>query len=172
MRVFFITYFVFLSIGCAAQRPLKPGSFSVSTRSVIITESSSPDKKGLFGVRFPDKYDKGFPKSKVDAFRVRKEDIHFSEEQVREIVAKTFRSKIKNVGHSMVIIAVNIKFEQDGRVASIIYSVSDKFAVVTIEDLATIDKELREDLKATFSGKDYLDHQIISYPIIRIDLCE
>ncbi len=92
-----------------------------------------------------------------------RKDIHFDIEKVKEIINNILASNKKELEINKDRIDLAFTFlEEDGSIESIGYFFKGH-TLITLKDIAKIDKEIKKSIKATFTGKEHCNYYFIYY---------
>ncbi len=111
------------------------------------------------------KYKNGYslPKSPTPPLPIRDGDMKVDTLTDRKIIYKALEGKLEKLKMNDEQLTIRYVFGQDGNVLDISsYSLS-KNTLISPKELAQIDKCLRENVKATFNGREYLEFPAIRY---------
>jgi len=165
-KLFYIIILLILCTSCSAQTKLQKGHFTFKGKTVGIS-----DKYGRFSARVVgDHDDKAYPPPKnPNAFPVLKSDIHIDFDLVKEIILKIIEKKTATaLITNREKIGFGFGFAPTGEILGIHYLLQANTSI-TAHDIVIIDEALKAKVKASFTGKDYLDYYIISYPTTYIN---
>ena len=170
MKTFIYILLAFFSVStCSAQTRLSPGrinakhgtfiinkhdkrSFETHTKIVIYSESN--------------KYNNGLPRPRThNAIPINPKDIHENIDDVKPIVYGILNKKLDALKQAHEEMYILINFKTTGEVADIVFSLNEN-TVVTLEEIEEIDLKLRANIKVTFTGKVYLQHEATAGKLI------
>jgi len=164
-KLFYIIILSILCTSCSAQTKLRNGRFTFNGKTVDIS-----DKYGRFSARIIGDYEnKAYPPPKnPNAFPVLKSDIHID----TNLIKQTFLGILSKKTATAIMankekIGFIFGFAPTGEILRIHYLLQAN-PPITANDIVKIDEALKAKVKATFTGKDYLDYYFISYPSIYI----
>jgi len=104
----------------------------------------------------------GLPKT-TTTLAVRPGDMKVDTVVDREIFYEVLKDKLKNLRTNGEKITIFYVFGQDGDIVDIEGYFLPRNTVITPRELALIDKRLREEVKASFKGPDYLNWPMIFF---------
>ena len=152
---------------CIAQSKLTSGRFNINGVFFIVKQSEYGDKS-TYSIRADWKYGNVYPGPKIaNPLPIGKENIHFDIEKLNNIFYDKVAYKRDKLTKAKVTIGLSIDFEEDGSVALARYHISSGTAI-SLQEIAAIDKQIKETIKATFTGPSYVDYYVIPYPRIYI----
>lgn len=126
----------------------------------VNTESS------IIGVSNLSKNKKDVPTLKREVarniFPIRERDIKFNVEKEKEIVLDILNSKRDILKSNKEAIGIRYIFYPDGRIMNIDFILLQK-TIITPNEISAIDKRLRNELRASFSGEEYKAYPVIHY---------
>jgi len=99
---------------------------------------------------------------------MQKKDIHIDLDQLKSIVGNVLREKSDILKEKSEYLSFLFTFSQKGDLVDIAYFLPRK-TPISISDISKIDTLLKTNVKATFTGIDYLQYYFIDYspPAIR-----
>lgn len=161
MRKFLLISFLCYSTFSYAQK-LTPGlltkKFKVSKSRV---ESLVNEKIIITNIGY--KYAKIPPKVKnVNAYPMQKKDIHFDIAKVRELIYQILSTKLSTLRSKKETLTLQFRFNQKGNLKDIGY-IGTLNTTLDLEDIENIDAKLKREIKANYSGTDYLQYDEINY---------
>lgn len=162
-----ILFWNFILSSCTAQKNLNVGTFQIHGKTFKIAEPimKSLNGKGSIIISNPNyKYQNVPPPSPkvLDPFPMQKKDIYFDLEQVRKIVYSRLNTKLPQLKLDGETLTMNFTFSQNGSLVNVGYILRAETRV-SLEDVKNIDDLLKSEIKATFTGTDYLQYEVISY---------
>jgi len=102
------------------------------------------------------------PKGEYPPLSIRKGDMQVDTIQQKKILKEVLASKMTKLHQQREFISIRYVFGQDGKVINIVYSFLPN-TMVTPKQLASIDKRLRKEVKATYRGIEYLEFPAIHF---------
>jgi len=164
-----IIYFLIISatcITCAAQTRLTPGEIKGKheTFTIHLFKSMTTDTQKLLVVYSKsNKYNKGIPRAKnPNAIPYNpKTDVHVNNDSIRSIIYRVLNNidELKKNKEEMGLI---FAFELNGDLTQITFSLHGN-TLITLQQIEEIDKQLRANVKASFTGKWYSQFPVIDY---------
>ncbi|MEJ5993682.1 hypothetical protein WG904_04550 [Pedobacter sp. Du54] len=162
--------YIFLALtlcsSCLAQSTLKDGVQTYDGKKFAITKRTS-DYSGRTSITVTvvGRFYNTRPPAPKDPYGlpVSKKDIHFDVEKVKEIINTVLASNRKELSANKDRIALSFAFlEQDGSIESISYFLNGN-TLIGLKDIAKIDKEIKKNIKATFTGNEHTNYYLIYY---------
>ncbi len=113
------------------------------------------------------KYSNGIPYSKAEKDphflpMNPKKDIHVDDDAIKSIVYAVLNKKLAALKVNKENMNIIIVFELNGKLSDIGFTLNAN-TLITLEEIESIDLQLREKIKATFTGKEYLQYTAINY---------
>jgi len=93
---------------------------------------------------------------------IRRGDMRVDTLQQQKIIKEIVKSRFKVLKEGNQWIRIKYIFNQSGEVMNVIFSFPHG-ALLTLTDVAEMDRRLRQELKATFRGVEYRSYQAIPY---------
>ncbi|MFC3198142.1 hypothetical protein ACFOET_11020 [Parapedobacter deserti] len=152
---------ILLCLTVSAQQKFTEGKMIVDE---ISFEVSFPKTESIVvSSRLP-KYKDGYPlpQSPTPPLPIRRGDMEVDTLIDRKIIYEALKEKLDKLKANSEKITIRYVFGQDGNVLDI-SSYSLPKNTLTPKELAVIDKRLRKEVKATFKGREYLEHPVIFY---------
>lgn len=121
--------------------------------------------RSMFSVRALGRFEnKRTPRPKdPNGFPMDKKDIHVDINKVKEIIIKVLTTNIKELEKNKDRIGLSFEFlSENGEVESILYGLNGN-TLITLKEISKIDKEIKKNIKATFTGKEHNNFYLISY---------
>ena len=171
-----IIYILFISFGylqCSAQTKLTPGEIKGKHDTFIIKQidqSLMMDTiKRIVVYSKSNLYNNGIPYSKVEKDRSflpmnPKRDMHVNNDAIKQIVYNVLNNKLDALKHNKEIMNIILKFHPDGQITDIGLGLHEN-TLITLQEIEDIDRQLRVNIKATFTGKQYLQYIAINYDV-------
>jgi hypothetical protein len=176
-KIIFFLLISFIYIQCSAQTRLIPGEMKGKDETFIIDkiQQFASDKIAQIGVYSKgNKYNSGIPYSKAQIELGRrflpinpKRDVHVNNAAVKQIVYGVLSKQLDALKQNREDIDFLFVFEPNGTLVDISYILPEN-TLISLQDIEEIDLLLRANIKATFTGKQYLQYIAINYhpPII------
>ena len=166
-NIIIVLFALLIAPSCMAQSKLTSGRFNINGVFFIVKQSENGDKS-TYSIRADWKYGNVYPGAKIaNPLPIGKENIHFDIEKLNNIFYDKVAYKRDKLTKAKVTIGLSIDFEEDGLVALARYHISSGTAI-SLQEIATIDKQIKTTIKATFTGPSYVDYNVIPYPYIYI----
>lgn len=153
---------------CVAQNKLRAGEIK-GNREVFVVKPATPllnqPETSIIVSSKRNKYDKGipFPKDPKALPMNKKTDMKVDTGAIRVIVFNILSKKLPLLKQNHEKLAIDLIFEPSGQLTDVGF-VLNKNTAITAEELERIDLKLREDIKAKFSGKYYLNEVAMRRP--------
>ncbi|WP_316843886.1 hypothetical protein [Pedobacter psychrodurus] len=163
----YLILFLFFGTSYPAQSQLKPGKYNIDNGEFVVKKYDYPGQI-RYSVRKLGKYEKGNPVPKdPNAIPVRTNEIHFDISKIKALTTEKLGAKLASFKKNEAVISIFLSFEQNGNVASISYILKN-VNEITVNEISQIDKKIRNNIIAKFSGTGYLNFPVINYPAIYI----
>lgn len=169
MKIFITSAIISLIVWhCNAQQKIIPGEIKGSTDTFIVSKVQQFDSAKHIGIYSKsNKYNKGIPYSRAEksgAFLPMnpKTDIHVDNNAIKQIIFDVLNKKLEALHDNKEHINLILKFEPTGKMTDIIFDIKDG-SLINIQEIEKIDHQLRAKVKATFTGKQYLQYVAINY---------
>lgn len=148
--------------GCYAQTQLPEGKVKGKhdTFKIHHDEHAYNNQKFVYIFSEKNKYPNGIPAGKNEIDLSRK-DVHIDQNLIETIIRDVLRDKINALHRRHETIGGILKFEISGNLTDISFSVHEG-SIITPAEIEAIDNRLRAEVRATFTGKAYLTHIVIS----------
>ena len=168
-KIIFLLTIVFIQSACYAQTRLVPGELKGKSETFNI-DNVSIQVNGIKRIGIDsksNKYNNGIPYSKAEKdprflpmnFE---RDIHVDNDAIKEIVYTVLSKKLAALKANKEDMNIIFKFEPSGKLTDLGYTLKAN-TLITLEEIESIDLQLREKIKATFTGKQYLQYIAIMY---------
>jgi len=160
--------FTFCS-SCFAQSTLKDGRHNYDGKVFKVTKSDYSGKTSFSVTAIGRFWDKPSPPPKDPyGYPTAKKDIHFDIDKVKEIVNNVLSVKKKDLQQNMDRMDLSFTFlQENGSIESISYFFNGN-TLINLRDIAKIDRELKKNVKATFTGNEYKNFYLISYGMVSV----
>jgi|SRR6185312_16212931 len=168
-NIIFLLFAAFTHITCFAQTKLAPGEIK-GAHSTFIISNIGP----FGGVRDiavyskSNKYNNGIPRSEKEKARhflpMHNTDIHVNNDAIKQIVYDVLNQKLAALKQNKEQINLITNFEPNGKLTGISFGLHEN-TLITLEDIEKIDRQLRQNIRATFTGKEYLQYVAITYNV-------
>jgi len=169
-QLIYIIFILALYISSQAQTKLQKGRFTINEKTINIDKIDMANGKALFCARILGEYEnKHYPLPKnPNAFPVLISDIHIDTNLIKQTFLAALNNKLaRAITADNNRVGLDITFAQNGKIQIITFYFEEGIKITT-NDIVAIDNALKAKVKATFTGKDYLDYYFISYPSIYI----
>lgn len=169
-NLIYILFAFTLYSSCFAQSTLKDGRYQLDGKVFKVTKYNYSGKKTTFSVRALGRFENTYapPPKDPHGYPTNKKDIHFDMDKVKEIVNDALAGKKKDLQQNKDRIGLSFEFLQEtGSIESINYSFNSN-TLINLKDIAKIDRELKKNIKATFTGNEYKNFYLISHPGVNI----
>ncbi|MFC3198144.1 hypothetical protein ACFOET_11030 [Parapedobacter deserti] len=103
------------------------------------------------------------PTSPTPPLPIRSGDMEVDTVVDRNIFFDVLKSKLDALNTNKEVVIINYVFDHDGNILDISSYGFPKNTLITPKELYMIDKRLRKEVKATFKGREYLEHPVIFY---------
>jgi hypothetical protein len=156
---------------CSAQTRLTTGKIKGKHATFIVYQLQSSlmmDTIKRIGVDSKNnKYNNGIPYSKAEKDRRflpmnPKKDIHINNDAIKQIILGVLGNKLDAMKRNKEEMSLILKFEPDGKLTDIGFTLHEN-TLISIQNIEEIDHQLRASIKATFTGKQYLQYIAINY---------
>jgi hypothetical protein len=169
-KIIYLLLIGFIHEQCSAQTKLTPGEIKgkhdtfvihllkpvgMDTNKLLVIYSKS--NKYNNGVPYP-KREKNKPFIPIDV----KRDIHINDVAVKQIIYQALTNKLAALNQNKEIIRVIFDFKPEGNITDIIFSLHGN-TMIDLQDIEKIDQQLRANIRATFTRKEYLQYEVINY---------
>ncbi len=165
MKTLILIFLAFmLCFSSFAQSPLKDGKYSYDGKTFKVTKHTYLEKNS-FSVRAIGRFEDKRPPAPKDphGYPTNKKDIHFDIDKVKEIINNVLSVNEKNLMKNKDRIDLSFTFlEEDGSVENISYFFNNN-TLISLKEIAKIDREIKKSIKATFTGKEHNNFYLISY---------
>ena len=169
-KIIILLLICFVYIRCSAQR-LTPGEIKGRHETFVVYElqpSLMMDTIKRIGIDSKNnKYNNGIPRPKEKhVFPVNQNaDVHINKNAVRQIIYHILSKKVNALNHNKETMDVDFVFRPNGELSDIGYTLHES-TLITLPDIEAIDQQLRATIKATFTGRAYLQYEAIYYPVL------
>jgi hypothetical protein len=163
-----------LYIQCSAQKPIALGEVKGKQTTFVVNELKPfNSEKNIIIYSKNNKYNNGVPYPKNPSLPpLPLRYVTVNKADVKPIVYDILKQKIDLLQRNKETIAVHVLFKTTGEVADISFTLHEN-TLITIQEIEEIDKQLRSKIKASFTGKQYFEYEVISggnFPVIRFDI--
>ncbi|RZK41250.1 MAG: hypothetical protein EOO90_11780 [Pedobacter sp.] len=165
---FFFT--LLLCSSCFAQHTLKEGEYQYDGKTFKVKKTIYLDRT-LITIRALGQFeDKPTPGLKdPNGLPMGKKQVHFDIEAVKGIVNNTLRGKFGELQRNKDGMTLSFHFwQRDGSIESISYRLNGS-SLITVKEIAAIDKQIKENIRATFSGKEHQNYTLIQYGDVKVE---
>ncbi len=156
---------------CFAQTNLQDGKHHQDGRVFKVTKYKSDySGKTSFSVTAIGRFwDKPSPPPKDPyGYPTAKKDIHFDIDKVKEIINGVLASKKEDLLQNKDRIDLSFTFlQENGSIESVSYFFNGN-TLINLKDIAKIDRMLKKEIKATFTGNEYKNFYLISYGVVSV----
>lgn len=162
--IIILSIFSCISTSCAAQTKIQEGVLKAKHANYSIKKSTMDFGKGhpYFIFSSKNKYARGIPGDSWSLPEVKRSDVHVNENQIKEIVYDVLGDKTKELHEHKEVFSVWFVFEINGVLTDTNYTLQEN-TTITTKEIDAIDARLRSEVKATFTGKNYLTHKAVEY---------
>ncbi|WP_316785554.1 hypothetical protein [Pedobacter frigiditerrae] len=166
--IFILLTFVFCS-SCFAQNTLKDGKYTQDGKVFKVTKSTYQNKISFSVSVIGRFWDKPSPPPKdPNGFRTNKKDIHFDIANVQKIINDILIDKREGLQQNKDRIDLSFTFLQESGIIENISYFFNGSTMINLKDIAKIDKQLKKNIKATFTGNEYKNFYLIPYGMVSI----
>jgi len=153
-----------LCLTAEAQEKFTEGKLTVDDR-IFETGFSEIDTNRMWVITKLPQYENGYPlpKSPTPPLPTRDGDMKVDTIIDKTVVHEVLRDKLEELKTNGERITIHYVFGQDGNVVDISSYSLPRNTLITPKELAMIDKRLRKEVKATFKGREYLEHPVIFF---------
>lgn len=160
-NLFFFLLTTFSVTNCFGQYKYEAGKYIVEGKTFIVQTVNYGKPK--MGIRLETEHEfKGYKAPKKDAVPVYIKHIHVDTTKGKNLILDVLKAKTTGLKANKESIRIAIVFAQNGNIETISYSVKGN-THITLQEIAKIDKKLKSNIKATFTGPDYMNHYFITY---------
>jgi hypothetical protein len=168
--IFLIGCFI---IPCSAQTRLVAGEMKAKHDTFIVKEIDSKllmdSIKRIVVYSKSNLYNKGIPYSEAEKNRRflpmnPKKDTHVDNGAVKQIVYNVLNNKLSALKKNAETMDLILVFHPDGKLTDVAFGLREN-TLVTLQDIEEIDRRLRTEIKASFTGKQYAYYIAINYYI-------
>jgi hypothetical protein len=168
--IFFLLIWFALS-KCSAQTRLIPGEIKGKHDTFIIQKYPKPFDtiNNIVISSKKNKYNNGIPytaaeKSGKFVPMHLKTDIQVDNGAIKQIVFAVLGEKLNSLKNNKEVMSYILYFKHDGQISDISFGLH-KNTLITLQEIEEIDRRLRTTVKATFTGKAYLQYEVVNYNI-------
>lgn len=176
-KLFCVVISVLIVINCKAQKRLEAGKVTVKNHTFSVTAYQSVVKgspRAIVISNIENKYRNGIPSPKPGLIPMGLHDIHIDFDQIKQIAYNVLKPKWKDLKNNSEKMNILLVLKQDGSMWDVSFGLNEN-TLVTAEEIEQIDSKIRSGVRATFTGKRYLQYEAISYsalPTIKFDPIE
>ena len=153
---------VLITTGCYAQNKYPQGISKIKGEQFRISNSGLENDL-IVVCNLKNKYALGGPNPEnPNAPEYKREDIHFDVPAAKAIIHMVLQGKKEKLQQNEDFVHVDLIFKRSGKLSDVAYAVK-KNTLITLADIAEIDAQLRNTLRATFTGNAYKEHRIFNY---------
>ncbi|MFC3198140.1 hypothetical protein ACFOET_11010 [Parapedobacter deserti] len=158
-----LTNLIFL-LNTEAQEKFIEGKQTMGDRTFEIRISKINPERMWVTTRLP-QYKNGYPlpETPTPPMPLQKGDLNVDTTTEKTIIHQVLKHKLEKLKKNNEQITIHYVFGQDGNIVDIESFSFPKNTLITPKELYMIDKRLRKDVKATFKGREYLEHPVIFY---------
>ena len=168
-KIIFLLLICFICIQSSAQTRLIPGELKGKQDTFIIQKLDEPwdTIKYIIVSSKSNKYSQGIPRPKVRHLLPVNQnmDIHVDKNAVKQIIDEVLSQKLAALHKGKEKIDVAFDFHPNGELTDISYGLREN-TLITLQDIEEIDQRLRSAIRATFTGRAYLQYEAIYYPVL------
>ncbi|SFH35165.1 hypothetical protein [Pedobacter insulae] len=158
-----------LCSSCWAQKPLKEGQYKYDGKTFIVEKSAYLERTSIT-VRVVGRFENKPQPSlkKPNALPIRKKDIHFDINKVKEITYNILEPNKKELNVNKERIDLHFTFNpEDGSIENIFYFFNGNTRI-NLKEIAKIDRQIKKQITANFTGNEYSDYYFIEYGIVSV----
>ena len=155
---------VLLYFPTTAQERFTVGTYTVDGRDFRVRLSrTNSSRMGVISAlpQYTDGYPQ--PKQPFPPLGIRPGDMKVDTTVDRKVFCEVLKNKLEALRENSEIITISYVFEHNGEVLDITDYTFPRNTIITPKELALIDKRLRREVKASFKGREYLQHPVIYY---------
>ncbi len=89
-------------------------------------------------------------------------DMHVNVDEIKPIVYGVLDGKIKRLKQNKERIEFDLIFKPNGEIVDITFFLNEN-TLISAQEIEEIDTQLRSKIKATFTGKQYVNYEVIRY---------
>lgn len=151
-------------LNAMAQVGFSEGKYTVDGRTFEIMFSDINANRMTVISKLP-QYKEGYPlpEGPTPPLMVRRSDINVDTVADRQVFHEVLKGKLGELATNSEKIVIYYVFGQDGNIVDISFYILPRNTVITPEELALVDKRLRNEVTASFKGPDYLNWPVIFY---------
>ena len=171
-KTVFLFLIVFLCSKGYTQTRLTPGEIKGKHYTFIINKLRQIDTIKYIDVYSKsNKYNSGIPRSEKEKaphfLHMHDRDIHVNNDNVKQIVLNVLNKKLPALKQNKEQMTIIITLEPDGKLTDVSFTLREN-TLVTLEDIEAIDRQLKANIKATFTGNQYKQYIAMDYypPVI------
>jgi len=147
---------------CSAQTRLMPGILKGKHDTFVVEKLKLADSLIVVYSK-GNKYVNGLPRPKVPHFLpMGRFDVHVDNNAIKQLIYSALKTKLADLKKNKESIITNFDFYPNGQISDISFGLHEN-TLVTLQDIEDIDQKLRVTVKATFTGKAYLQYEAIYY---------
>ncbi len=163
-KIIILLLICFIKLQSSAQTRLMPGEMKGKHDTFIIHKLKPFDSVNYIVVYSKgNKYNNGIPSPKVPHFiPMSYLDTHVDNKTIKQIVYTVLNKKLAALKQNKETMTTNFDFYPNGQICDASFGLHEN-TLITLQDIEEIDQELRATLKATFTGKQYLQYEVIYY---------
>ncbi|MDB5116297.1 MAG: hypothetical protein JWQ79_1789 [Mucilaginibacter sp.] len=151
-----------LYLQCSAQTKLVAGEFKGRHETVVVKNAMSFNSVDhIFVYLKSNHYINGNPHPKKRPVPMRPKDLQINTEEIKPIVTKVLASKLLQLKQNKEEMNVQFMFNTKGAVIDVYFNLHAN-TLITVEDIEEIDKLLKNNVKASFTGIDYRNYEVIN----------
>lgn len=164
-----LPFYFMLCLSCLAQTPLKDGIFKIDSKSYKVEKKSYADKSS-FIVREIGRFENAYPPKPKNPYGspVNRKDIHLDDEMVLKLIKDILKDRAIELSKNKDRIDLSFRLlQENGSIESISYFLPGN-TKITLEEISKIDRLIKKNIHATFSGKEYTNFYLINYGNLKV----
>ncbi|UKT64288.1 hypothetical protein [Pedobacter mucosus] len=151
------------------QNRIQPGIYTIKNKKyeVIRTNvfSEASNEKIIISSVDNKYFHSAPPRPKVQyPFPMQLKDIHVDNDRAKSIILNVLKDKLDMLKSENDTLGIRIVFMENGKIGGITYMLKPS-TIITIDNIDQIEKLFKAELKAKFTGIDYLQYKLISYSL-------
>ena len=155
---------------CFAQTRLLAGEVKSNNKTFIVHKIKpmlSDTEKIISVYSKSNKYNNGIPYSKAEKdprFLPMNQvtDMHVNVDEIKPLVYGVLGDKIRRLKQNKESIEFDLIFKPNGEIVDMTFFLNEN-TLISAQEIEEIDTQLRNKIKATFTGKQYLNYEAIPY---------
>ena len=166
-KIILLSTLAFSLSSCYAQKSISLGVRRVNGKKFEVKATEIQIGKGKPGVIvFNADYEYNYkapplPKG-PHPFPMQMKDIHMENDKVKSIVISVLRYKMQVLKERSETLRLLFSLDQRGAPKNISYSMAQQTSI-SLKDISEIDEKMKKQVRASFTGTDYLQYNVIHY---------